>query len=53
MHTVGALFVPIIALRFAVGWGQIRWNLLYIYLSILSCALRESPYPFRDGWIHI
>src|SRR5499427_4833541 len=39
VHTVAALFVPIIALRFAVGWAEIRQNLLYIYLSILSCAL--------------
>src|SRR5215469_13824539 len=39
VHTAAALFVPIIALRFVVGWAQIRQNLLYIYLSILSCIL--------------
>src|SRR5215470_2180465 len=39
VHTVAALFVPIIALRFVVEWDQIRQNLLYIYLSILSCVL--------------
>jgi len=39
VHTAAALFVPIVALRFVVGWAQIRQNLLYIYLSILSCAL--------------
>jgi lactate permease len=39
VHSVAALFVPIIALRFVVGWTQIRQNMLYIYLSILSCAL--------------
>jgi lactate permease len=39
VHTVAALFVPIMALRFVVGWVQIRQNLLYIYLSILSCVL--------------
>jgi lactate permease len=39
MQGVAALFVPIIALRFVVGWGEIRQNLLYIYLSILSCVL--------------
>jgi lactate permease len=39
VHTVAALFVPIIALRFVMGWNQIRQNLRYIYLSILSCAL--------------
>ena len=39
MQSTAALFVPIIALRFVVGWGEIRQNLLYIYLSILSCIL--------------
>jgi len=39
MHSVAALFVPVIALRSMVGWVQIRDNLLYIYLSILSCVL--------------
>src|SRR5215813_11018733 len=39
VHTVAALVVPIIALRFLVGWPEIRHNLLFIYLSILSCAL--------------
>lgn len=39
VHTVAALVVPIIALRFVVGWGEIRQNLVFIYLSILSCAL--------------
>jgi lactate permease len=39
VNSVAALFVPILALRFVVGWSQIRQNLLYIYLSILSCVL--------------
>jgi lactate permease len=39
VNSVAALFVPVIALRFVVGWAQIRQNLLYIYLSILSCVL--------------
>src|SRR5215471_9764020 len=39
VHTVAALFVPITALRVLVGWVEIRRNLLFIYLSILSCAL--------------
>lgn len=39
VHTVAALFVPIIALRFLVGWTEIRRNIVFIYLSILSCAL--------------
>jgi lactate permease len=39
VHTIAALFVPIMALRFVVGWAEIRQNLVFIYLSILSCAL--------------
>src|SRR6516165_700941 len=39
VHTIAALLVPIIALRFVVGWAEIRRNLVFIYLSILSCAL--------------
>jgi len=39
VHSVAALFVPVIALYSMVGWVQIRQNLLYVYLSILSCVL--------------
>jgi lactate permease len=39
VHSVAALLVPVIALRFVVGWAEIRENLLYIYLSILSCVV--------------
>src|SRR5262252_10637593 len=39
VHSVAALFVPVIALRSMVGWVQTRENLLYVYLSILSCVL--------------
>ncbi|HEX3470677.1 MAG TPA: L-lactate permease [Silvibacterium sp.] len=39
VNSVAALFVPVVALRFVVGWAEIRQNLLYIYLSILSCVL--------------
>src|SRR5215831_7078127 len=39
VNSVAALFVPVIALRFVVGWRQIRENLLYIYLSVLSCVI--------------
>jgi lactate permease len=39
VHSVAALFVPVIALRSMVGWVQTRDNLLYVYLSILSCVL--------------
>src|SRR5215470_8026879 len=39
VHSIAALFVPLVALRFVVGWTEIRENLLFIYLSILSCVL--------------
>src|SRR5262245_48494202 len=39
VNTLAALLVPIVALRFLVGWAEIRQSLLFIYLSILSCAL--------------
>src|SRR5262249_4332721 len=39
VHSVAALVVPVIALRAMVGWAQTRQNLLYVYLSILSCVL--------------
>ncbi len=39
IHTVAALVIPVIALRFVVSWQKIRKNLLFIYLSILGCTL--------------
>jgi lactate permease len=39
VHSVAALFVPIIALRLLAGWTEIRQNIVYVYLSILSCVL--------------
>src|SRR6516164_8836786 len=39
VHSAAALFVPIIALQFVVRWAEIRRNLFFIYLSILSCVL--------------
>jgi lactate permease len=39
VHSVAALVVPLIALRVVVEWAEIRQNLLYIYLSILSCVI--------------
>jgi lactate permease len=43
MHAAAALVIPIIALRFVVGFKAIQKNLLYIYLSILVCVI---PYLF-------
>lgn len=39
IHTVAGLIIPILALRFIVSWQQIRQNLSFILLSVLSCTL--------------
>ncbi len=41
VHATASLIIPLIALRFAVGWREIRRNLVFVYLSILSCV---GPY---------
>jgi len=41
MHSVAALFVPVIALRSMVGWVQTRDNLLYVYFLLLT----RLPHP--------
>ena len=46
VHTLAALFV---ALRFVMGWDQIRQNLFYMYLTILSCVL-PSPLLSRFNY---
>ncbi|MBU0706277.1 L-lactate permease [Patescibacteria group bacterium] len=51
IHTVAALVIPIIALRFVVSFKEIRKNLLFVYLSILACVipyvlLAQSSYDF-------
>jgi lactate permease len=39
LQFAAALVVPVIALRFVVGWQQIRENIGFIYLSILANTL--------------
>src|SRR5262249_2227066 len=39
VHSIAALVVPVIALSAMVGWAKTRQNLVYVYLSILSCVL--------------
>jgi lactate permease len=39
IHFIAALVIPVFALRFVVSWDKIRKNLLFIYLSILSCTI--------------
>ncbi len=39
VHGVASLVIPLIALQFVVSWKQIRQNIVFIYLSILSCVI--------------
>ena len=39
LHTVAALIIPVIGLRFVVDWKTIRRNLLFVELSILASVL--------------
>ncbi len=39
MHSAAALVVPVIALAFALSLQEVRRNLLFVYLSILSCIV--------------
>lgn len=39
LHSVAALVIPLIALWFVVSWREITKNLIFIYLSILSCVI--------------
>lgn len=39
IHSVAALIIPIIALRFVVSGKEIRRNIIFIYLSILACVI--------------
>lgn len=39
INLVAAFVVPVLALSFVVSWSDIRKNLLFILLSVLSCTL--------------
>jgi lactate permease len=39
MHSVAALVIPVIGLRFVVGWKEIRRNLLFVELAILGSVV--------------
>lgn len=39
IHFIAAFIIPIIALRFIVSWRDIRKNIVFIYLSVLSCTI--------------
>ncbi len=39
IHFVAGLIIPILALRFVVSWKEIKENILFIFISILSCTI--------------
>lgn len=39
VHLAAGLVIPIIALRYVFSWKQIKENLLFVYLTVFSCAL--------------
>jgi lactate permease len=39
IHSVAALVIPVIALSFVATWKEIRSNIVFVYLSILSCIV--------------
>ncbi|WP_305402159.1 L-lactate permease [Photobacterium leiognathi] len=47
MHTVAAVIIPVIALKFVVNWQQIKRNFVFIQLSIWSCTI---PYVWLAQW---
>ncbi|GAB3515488.1 L-lactate permease [Photobacterium alginatilyticum] len=47
LHSIAAFIIPVIALKFVVSWQEIRRNLLFIQLSVLSCTV---PYLLFAQW---
>lgn len=47
VHSVAALMIPLLGLRMLVSWGEIRKNIVFIYLSVLSSVL---PYLFMSSY---
>ncbi len=43
IHSVAALVIPIIALTYVVRWKEVRKNIVFVYLSVLSCVV---PFVF-------
>ncbi len=39
IHAAAALVIPVMALRFVVDWKEIRANIVFVYLSVLSCVV--------------
>lgn len=39
IHSVAALVIPVIALTFALSFNDVKKNIVFVYLSILSCIV--------------
>lgn len=39
IHFVAAFIIPLLALRFILSWKDISRNIVFIYLSVLSCTI--------------
>ncbi|MDH2923901.1 lactate permease [Nicoletella semolina] len=39
IHSIAALIIPVMALRFIVSWREIRQNIVFIYISIFACVV--------------
>ncbi|MEP7731433.1 L-lactate permease [Marinomonas primoryensis] len=47
LNSIAALVIPFIALRFLLGWQEIRQNAGFILLSVLCCTI---PYVLLAQW---
>lgn len=47
IHAVAALVIPIVALLSVIEWRTLRPNLVFVYVSILSCV---PPYVLLAGF---
>ncbi|MCF6335862.1 MAG: L-lactate permease, partial [Spirochaetales bacterium] len=47
IHFAAALVIPVIALSFVASWSEIRKNIIFVYLSILSTVI---PYFIIAGF---
>jgi len=39
IHLIAGFVIPVLALRFIVSWKEIKQNILFILLSVLSCTV--------------
>ncbi len=39
IHSVAALIIPVMGLLFVLSWKEVARNLIFVYLSILSCVV--------------